>query len=367
MAYEEMMESEFNVKIKVIGVGGAGNNAVNHMVENGVKNVEFIAVNTDKAALIKSLASYKVAIGEKITKGHGAGGNPEIGAKSADESAEDIAAAIRGADMVFITAGMGGGTGTGAAPLVAKIARDMGVLTVAVVTKPFMFEGKKRMTQAEAGIVKLSENVDSLLVIPNERLKQISTTKITFLNAFAEANNVLKHGVSSISDLVSGFGTINLDFADVTSIMKDAGLAHMGVGSATGKDKAEQAAKLAISSPLLETSISGARGILINITASPDIGLDEMYAAVDMVTKEAHPDSNNIWGATFDPQMEDEMRITVIATGFTASAKKPATKSATPVAADTAVASSNEVEVETKAESDDGFSEIMDLLNRGRK
>jgi len=262
---------------------------------------------------------------------------------------------------------MGGGTGTGAAPLVAKIARDMGVLTVAVVTKPFMFEGKKRMTQAEAGIVKLSENVDSLLVIPNERLKQISTTKITFLNAFAEANNVLKHGVSSISDLVSGFGTINLDFADVTSIMKDAGLAHMGVGSATGKDKAEQAAKLAISSPLLETSISGARGILINITASPDIGLDEMYAAVDMVTKEAHPDSNNIWGATFDPQMEDEMRITVIATGFTASAKKPATKSATPVAADTAVASSNEVEVETKAESDDGFSEIMDLLNRGRK
>ena len=366
MAYEEMMESEFNVKIKVIGVGGAGNNAVNHMVENGVKNVEFIAVNTDKAALIKSLASYKVAIGEKITKGHGAGGNPEIGAKSADESAEDIAAAIRGADMVFITAGMGGGTGTGAAPLVAKIARDMGVLTVAVVTKPFMFEGKKRMTQAEAGIVKLSENVDSLLVIPNERLKQISTTKITFLNAFAEANNVLKHGVSSISDLVSGFGTINLDFADVTSIMKDAGLAHMGVGAASGKDKAEQAAKLAISSPLLETSISGARGILINITASPDIGLDEMYAAVDMVTKEAHPDSNNIWGATFDPQMEDEMRITVIATGFTATAKKAAVKAATAPVVD-ATNTSDEVEVETKAEADTDFSDIMDLLNRGRR
>ena len=365
MAYEEMMESEFNVKIKVIGVGGAGNNAVNHMVENGVKNVEFIAVNTDKAALIKSLASYKVAIGEKITKGHGAGGNPEIGAKSADESAEDIAAAIRGADMVFITAGMGGGTGTGAAPLVAKIARDMGVLTVAVVTKPFMFEGKKRMTQAEAGIIKLSENVDSLLVIPNERLKQISTTKITFLNAFAEANNVLKHGVSSISDLVSGFGTINLDFADVTSIMKDAGLAHMGVGAASGKDKAEQAAKLAISSPLLETSISGARGILINITASPDIGLDEMYAAVDMVTKEAHPDSNNIWGATFDPQMEDEMRITVIATGFTAAAKKATPKPAG-TTADT-VTTADAVEVDTKPDADDGFDAIIGLLNRGKK
>ena len=366
MVYEEMMESEFNVKIKVIGVGGAGNNAVNHMVEHGVKNVEFIAVNTDKAALIKSLASYKVAIGEKITRGHGAGGNPEIGAKSADESAEDIAAAIRGADMVFITAGMGGGTGTGAAPLVAKIARDMGVLTVGVVTKPFMFEGKKRMTQAEAGIVKLSENVDSLLVIPNERLKQISTTKITFLNAFAEANNVLKHGVSSISDLVSGFGTINLDFADVTSIMKDAGLAHMGVGAASGKDKAEQAAKLAISSPLLETSISGARGILINITASPDIGLDEMYAAVDLVTKEAHPDSNNIWGATFDPQMEDEMRITVIATGFTAASKK-ATAKAVATTADAATVPSDVAEVETKAEPDDGFDGIMELLNRGRK
>ena len=318
MPFEETFESDFNVKIKVVGVGGAGNNAVNHMVESGIKNVEFIAVNTDKAALIKSLASYKVAIGEKITKGHGAGGNPEIGAKSADENADDIAAAIRGADMVFITAGMGGGTGTGAAPLVAKIARDMGILTVAVVTKPFDFEGKKRMLQAEAGIVRLSENVDSLLVIPNERLRQISATKITFLNAFMEADNVLKHGVTSIADLISDYGIINLDFADVTSIMKNAGLAHMGVGSATGKDKAEQAAKLAISSPLLETSISGARGILVNITASPDIGLDEMDTATHMITNEAHPDANIIWGATFDPKLEDEMRVTVIATGFVA-------------------------------------------------
>ena len=387
--FEESFESDFNVKIKVVGVGGAGNNAVNHMVESGIKNVEFIAVNTDKAALIKSLASYKVAIGEKITKGHGAGGNPEIGAKSADENADDIAAAIRGADMVFITAGMGGGTGTGAAPLVAKIARDMGILTVAVVTKPFDFEGKKRMIQAEAGIVRLSENVDSLLVIPNERLRQISSTKITFLNAFMEADNVLKHGVTSIADLISDYGIINLDFADVTSIMKNAGLAHMGVGSATGKDKAEQAAKLAISSPLLETSISGARGILVNITASPDIGLDEMDTATHMITNEAHPDANIIWGATFDPKLEDEMRVTVIATGFVSANKtavKPAVAPVAPVASvapvvptatpvtpvtEDAVTPETVVEpvvTETKpADEDDDFTALINMLNRGKK
>lgn len=380
--FEENFETDFNVKIKVVGVGGAGNNAVNHMVESGIKNVEFIAVNTDKAALIKSLASYKVAIGEKITKGHGAGGNPEIGAKSADENADDIAAAIRGADMVFITAGMGGGTGTGAAPLVAKIARDMGILTVAVVTKPFDFEGKKRMIQAEAGIVRLSENVDSLLVIPNERLRQISTTKITFLNAFMEADNVLKHGVTSIADLISDYGIINLDFADVTSIMKNAGLAHMGVGSATGKDKAEQAAKLAISSPLLETSISGARGILVNITASPDIGLDEMDTATHMITNEAHPDANIIWGATFDPKLEDEMRVTVIATGFVAAGKTakpvvqapaptaPATPVATPVAEEQVtqpVVTEPAVTETQPAEDDDDFTALINMLNRGKK
>ncbi len=384
--FDENFESDFNVKIKVVGVGGAGNNAVNHMVESGIKNVEFIAVNTDKAALIKSLASYKVAIGEKITKGHGAGGNPEIGAKSADENADDIAAAIRGADMVFITAGMGGGTGTGAAPLVAKIARDMGILTVAVVTKPFDFEGKKRMIQAEAGIVRLSENVDSLLVIPNERLRQISSTKITFLNAFIEADNVLKHGVTSIADLISDYGIINLDFADVTSIMKNAGLAHMGVGSATGKDKAEQAAKLAISSPLLETSISGARGILVNITASPDIGLDEMDTATHMITNEAHPDANIIWGATFDPKLEDEMRVTVIATGFVAAGKtvKPAVQATVPSAPATPPAGIpvatpvveeqviqpvvSEPAVESKpVEDDDDFTALINMLNRGKK
>ncbi len=364
MAYEENFESDFNVKIKVIGVGGAGNNAVNHMVESGTKNVEFIAVNTDKAALIKSLAAYKVSIGEKITKGHGAGGNPEIGAKSADENADDISAAIKGADMVFITAGMGGGTGTGAAPLVAKIARDMGILTVAVVTKPFDFEGKKRMLQAESGIVNLSQNVDSLLVIPNERLKQISTTKITFANAFAEADNVLKHGVTSIANLISDYGIINLDFADVTSIMKNAGLAHMGVGSASGKDKAEQAAKLAISSPLLETSISGARGILVNITASPDIGLDEMDAATRMITNEAHPDANIIWGATFDPKMEDEMRVTVIATGFSAVNKNPAkVASVNKAAEDEEEAAVEEVAVEE----DDDFTALMNMLNKNKK
>ncbi|MBE6619390.1 MAG: cell division protein FtsZ [Ruminococcaceae bacterium] len=312
----EEQEIDFTIKIKVIGVGGGGNNAVNRMIDAGVKNVEFIAVNSDKVALQKSKASVKVAIGEKLTKGQGAGGNPEVGCKAAEENTEDIAAVLKGADMVFITAGMGGGTGTGAAPIIAMLAREMGILTVAVVTKPFAFEQKRRMTNAEAGIIKLSENVDSLLVIPNERLKQLSGNKITFLNAFAEADNVLKHGVQSISDLITEFGVINLDFADVTTVMKDAGFAHMGVGASTGKDKAEEAAKLAISSPLLETSISGAHGILVNITASPDIGLDEMDIATNMITQEAHPDATIIWGANIDESLNDEMRITVIAAGF---------------------------------------------------
>ena len=315
MAFDETME-EFKIKIKVIGVGGGGNNAVNRMIDAGIKNVEFVAVNTDKAALLKSKATTKVAIGEKLTKGQGAGSNPEVGASAAEENAEDITAAIKGADMVFITAGMGGGTGTGAAPVVAKIAKEMGILTVAVVTKPFGFEGPKRMKQAEYGIANLSENVDSLLVIPNERLKQISATRITFLNAFSEADNVLKHGVQSIADLVTSFGVINLDFADVTTIMKDAGMAHMGVGAAQGKDKAAEAARAAISSPLLETSISGARGILVNITCSADLGLEEMDTATSMITSEASPDATIIWGAIIDEKLEDEMRITVIATGF---------------------------------------------------
>ncbi len=238
------------------------------MIASNIRGVEFISINTDKQALMQSAATHQIAIGNKLTKGHGAGANPDVGARAAEESVEDLTSALKGADMVFITAGMGGGTGTGAAPIVAKIARDMGILTVAVVTKPFDFEGRKRMVQAEGGIKNLRDTVDSLLVIPNERLKQISNTRITFLNAFIEADNVLKHGVQSISDLIRNIGVINLDFADVTTFMKDAGYAHMGVGVAQGKDKAEQAAKAAVSSPLLETSIEGARGLLINITSS---------------------------------------------------------------------------------------------------
>lgn len=337
MDMQEQFESTL-VKIKVVGVGGGGNNAINRMIESGVEGVEFVAVNTDKAALNKSVAPYKVAIGEKLTKGHGAGANPDVGARAAEESVEDLTAALKGADMVFITAGMGGGTGTGAAPIVAKIARDMGILTVAVVTKPFDFEGRKRMLQAEAGIKNLRDTVDSLLVIPNERLKQISNTRITFLNAFVEADNVLKHGVQSISDLIRNIGVINLDFADVTTIMKDAGYAHMGVGVAQGKDKAEQAAKAAISSPLLETSIHGAKGILISITASHDVGLEEVDQASSMISREAYPDANVIWGLAFDDSLDDEMRITIIATGFDdkmedAPAAGPAVREAVPEAA----------------------------------
>ncbi|MCL2212982.1 MAG: cell division protein FtsZ [Oscillospiraceae bacterium] len=312
------------VRIKVVGVGGGGNNAINRMVEAGIKNVDFVAINTDKAALTNSTASYKVPIGEKLTRGHGAGANPEIGARAADESSEEVKAALKGADMVFITAGMGGGTGTGAAPVVAQYAREMGILTVGVVTRPFDFEGRRRMIQAETGIKNLLENVDALLVIPNERLKQLATTRITFLNAFTEADNVLKHGVQSITSLVTDIGIVNSDFADVTATMKDAGIAHMGVGVAQGKDKAEQAAKLAISSPLLETSIEGARRILVNLTVSADVSLEEMDIASAMINDEAHPDVSIIWGATIDPNADDEMRVTVIATGFDDD-KKPTT------------------------------------------
>ncbi len=320
MPYENQYDNTV-VSIKVVGVGGGGNNAVNRMVASGLTGAEFIAINTDKAALNKSLADVKVSIGEKLTKGHGAGANPDVGARAAEESVDEITNALKGADMVFITAGMGGGTGTGAAPVVAKVARDMGILTVGVVTKPFDFEGKKRMNQAEIGIKNLRENVDSLLVIPNERLKQISQTKITFLNAFSEADNVLKHGVESICTLISDVGVVNLDFADVTTIMKDAGYAHMGVGSAQGNDKAERAAKLAISSPLLETTIDGARGILVNVTASPDVSLEEIAAASQLITDEAHPDATIIWGAIIDESLQEEMRITVIAAGFDSGAK----------------------------------------------
>jgi cell division protein FtsZ len=316
MAFEFDDNFDSGVKIKVIGVGGGGNNAINRMIGTNIRGVEFIAINTDKQALINSSAPTKVAIGEKITKGHGAGANPEIGTRAAEESIEEIKKLINGADMVFITSGMGGGTGTGAAPVVAKAAKEMGILTIGIVTKPFAFEGKKRMLQAETGIKNLIDTVDSLVVIPNERLKQVSDTRITLMNAFEVADDVLRRGVQSISELITVPGIVNLDFADVTSIMKGAGYAHMGVGDAKGKDKAELAAKAAISSPLLETSIAGARGILVSITASPDIGLEEVDLASNMIANEAHPDVNLIWGAAFDPNLEDEMRVTVIATGF---------------------------------------------------
>ena len=304
------------VQIKVVGVGGGGGNAVDRMVNSGVQGVEFITVNTDKQALYRSKATQKIQIGEKVTHGKGAGSKPEIGSKAADESREAISAAIRGSDMVFITAGLGGGTGTGAAPIVAEIARDMGILTIGIVTKPFAFEGKVRMAQADEGIANLKEHVDSLVVIPNERLKLVSEQRITLLNAFAVADDVLRQGVQSISDLIKLPGLVNLDFADVTSVMKDAGYAHMGVGHASGKDKAETAASMAISSPLLETSIAGAKGVIINITSSPDIGLDEIETASSMISEQAHKDANIIWGAAFDENMDDEMTVTVVATGF---------------------------------------------------
>ena len=302
--------------IKVIGVGGGGGNAVNRMVSDGLQGVEFIAMNTDQQALAKNHASVKVQLGSKLTKGRGAGADPEIGQRAAEESKDEIANALKGSQMVFITAGMGGGTGTGAAPVVAEVAHDLGILTVGIVTKPFSFEGKRKMGLAEQGIANLLMHVDSLIVIPNERLKMISQEKITLMNAFQAADNVLRQGVESISALINVPAFINLDFADVRSIMKDAGYAHMGVGSAKGAGKAENAAKAAISSPLLETSIAGAHGGIINITSSPDIGLEDVETAAGLITQSAHPDANIIWGTAFDENLSDEMRVTVVATGF---------------------------------------------------
>ena len=304
------------VTIKVIGVGGGGNNVVNRMVKSGTKGVDFIAVNTDKQALAISSATFKIQIGEKLTGGQGAGSDPEVGRKSAEESRSAVSKALEDADMVFITAGMGGGTGTGAAPIVADIAKEMGLLTVGVVTKPFNFEGRRRMLQAEKGIEDLRTRVDSLVIIPNERLKFATDQKITFANAFEIADDVLRQAVQSISDLIKNTGFINLDFADVTAVMQNAGMAHMGVGRAAGKNKAEEAAKMAISSPLLETSINGARGVLVNVTGSMDIGLEEVETAANLVQQAAHPEALIIFGAAFDDTLEDEIRVTVIATGF---------------------------------------------------
>ncbi len=316
MAFELDNDFESGVDIRVIGVGGGGNNAVNRMIASNIKGVEFIAVNTDRQALARCGAAKKICIGEKVTRGNGAGADPQKGAMSAEESVDDIKDAIKGADMVFVASGMGGGTGTGAAPVVARIAKEMGILTVGIVTKPFKFEGARRMSQADSGIAELAKNVDSLVVIPNERLKEISEEKITLMNAFAKADGVLEHGVKSISDTINVHGFVNLDFADVSSVMKDAGLAHMGVGEAKGENKAIEAAKIAIASPLLETSIRGATGILINITVSPGVELDEADAASSMITSEASPNANIIWGVNFDETIEDTIKVTIIATGF---------------------------------------------------
>ena len=315
------------VTIKVVGVGGAGNNVVNRMVRSGTQGVEFISVNTDKQALAVSNADQKIQIGEKLTHGQGAGSDPEVGKRSAEESRNNIAKALEDSDMVFITAGMGGGTGTGAAPTVADIAREAGVLTVGVVTKPFKFEGKRRMDQANAGIKEMLGKVDSLLIIPNDRLKYATDQKVTLANAFEIADDVLRQAVTSISDLIKNTGFINLDFADVTCIMKNAGFAHMGVGRAAGKGKAEDAARMAVASPLMETSINGAHGVLINITGSEDMGLEDVEAAANLVQEAAHPDANIIFGATFDETMQDEIRVTVIATGFE---EAPANKQSAP-------------------------------------
>ena len=316
MAFALEMESEYMPVIKVIGVGGGGGNAINRMVTMEVKNVEFISINTDDHVLRLSKASQTIQIGEKLTKGKGAGSMPEIGQKAAEESKDEIAAVLKDTDMVFVTAGMGGGTGTGAAPVIAKIAKDMGILTAAVVTKPFAFEGKRRMAQAEQGIQALAACVDSLIIVPNERLKYVSDTPITLQNAFAIADDVLRQGVQSISDLILLPGLVNLDFADVTSVMKDAGYAHMGMGKASGKDKAKVAADKAISSPLLETSIDGAKGVIINITASSDVSLEDIDTASTMIKDKVSEDANIIWGAVIDDKMNDEMSVTVIATGF---------------------------------------------------
>lgn len=312
--FEQVFDSGIN--IKVIGVGGGGNNAVNRMISTNIRGVEFIAVNTDSQVLDTSCAAKKLVIGDKITRGKGAGANPEVGKRSAEESIEDIKQLLEGADMAFITAGMGGGTGTGAAPVIARVAKEMGILTVGIVTKPFTFEGRKRYQQAEAGITELSKYVDSLIVIPNERLKQVEDTHITLANAFEIADDVLRRGVQSVSELINVPGFINLDFADVTTIMKNAGYAHMGVGSAKGSDKAQLAAMAAISSPLLETNIAGATGVLVSITASEDIQLEEVETASRMIYEEAHPDATIIWGAAFSPDLQDEIRVTIIATGF---------------------------------------------------
>lgn len=311
----EVTNQQF-ASIKVIGVGGGGTNAVNRMIEAGLQGVEFVAINTDGQALLRSKADARLRIGDQLTKGLGAGANPEIGRQAAEESKEEISEILKGADMVFITAGMGGGTGTGAAPVIAEMAKEAGALTVGVVTKPFNFEGKVRMAQAEEGVKALKERVDTLITIPNERLFQIVDKKTSFIEAFKTADDVLRQGVQGISDLITITGLINVDFADVKTIMQNAGSALMGIGVAKGDNRAVEAAKTAVSSPLLETSIAGAKGILLNVTGSSDLGLFEINEAAAIITEAADPDANIIFGAVIDDKQGDEIRITVIATGF---------------------------------------------------
>ncbi|NLZ38653.1 MAG: cell division protein FtsZ [Firmicutes bacterium] len=316
------MDIEQYAQIKVIGVGGGGSNAVNRMIAAGLRGVEFIAVNTDAQALYLSNSDHKLQIGEKLTKGLGAGANPEIGKNAAEESREEIKAALEGADMVFVTAGMGGGTGTGAAPVIAEVARELGALTVGVVTKPFTFEGKRRKMAAEKGISELREKVDTLIVIPNDRLLQVVEKKTPMVEAFRIADDVLRQGVQGISDLIAVPGLINLDFADVKTIMKETGNALMGIGVASGDNRTVEAAKAAIASPLLETSIDGARGVLLNITGGSDLGLFEVNEAAEIVAEAADPEATIIFGAVIDDSLGDEVRVTVIATGFDDSANE---------------------------------------------
>lgn len=358
MAFEIDNRYEDITNIKVIGVGGGGGNAIDRMSKAGITGVELIAINTDKQALSRSLADQKIQIGEKVTAGRGAGAKPEVGQKSAEESRDAIIEVLSGTQMVFVTAGMGGGTGTGAAPIIAEIAKEKGILTVGIVTKPFAFEGNRRMKQAEAGIAELAQHVDSLIVIPNERLKFVSEQRITFANAFGIADDVLRQGVNSVTDLITMPQFINLDFADVTAVMKDAGHAHMGIGRASGKDKAEAAANAAISSPLLETTITGAKGVVISITASPDITLEDVDTAAGIVRAEADDDANIIFGVAFDEKLDDEMIVTVIATGFgidaNGVAKKPT--ASFPLSSDIDISSNSNFGA------DDDMGDILDLF-----
>ncbi len=359
MAFEMSTDYDVVTQIKVVGVGGGGGNAINRMVESNVQGVEFIAVNTDKQVLLSSKATTKIQIGDKVTQGQGAGSKPEIGKKAAEESMEALNEVLAGTDMVFITAGMGGGTGTGAAPVIAQLAKDKGILTVGIVTKPFNFEGKRRMQQAEAGIAELAQHVDSLIIIPNERLKLVSDQKITFLNAFSIADDVLRQGVKSISELIVVPGVINLDFADVTSVMKDAGHAHMGVGRAKGKDKAEAAALAAITSPLLETTIQGATGVIILISGSNDMTLDDVDVAATKIEQVADENANIIFGATVDASLDDEMVVTVIATGFGADKDANAAPAAEPKKA--------AVETpQTAPKNNDVDDDVIDIFNMFR-